>query len=181
MRIRTRGVALALVFGLAGCGGGGGGPATPNSPTPTPTPVPLPTPTPTPDPSPTPCTGGLCEAPVTNTNPVERVQLKLFQLFDANGFWIQPTPNPVQQVVREPIPVGYTIRVDVTGRDVDNKETLGNRGVQIEFFFSDPTMVQEQVQSDHQRKLKVLKPGSFRVYAVYDGVGSNDLRFNFVE
>jgi hypothetical protein len=109
---------------------------------------------------------------------VVRAQLKLYQLFDEDGNWVLPTPDPVQQVVREPIPVGYTIRLDVTGRDVDGKDTLGQK--QIEFFYSDENMVQISVQSDFQRKLKVLKEGSFTVHAVFDGVGTNDLRFTFV-
>jgi hypothetical protein len=92
---------------------------------------------------------------------------------------VLPTPDPVQQEVKEPIPVGYTIRLDVVGRDKDNNETLGQKNIQ--FFYSDETMVQVAIQSDFQRKLKVLKPGRFTTYAVFDGVGSNDLRFTFVE
>ena len=130
---------------------------------------------PTPDPN---CTQGLCEEPTTNTNPVVRAQLRLYQLFDAEDNWVQPTPNPEQQVVKEPIPVGYTIRLDVVGRDADNKDTLGKQ--QIEFLYSNESMVQISIQSDFQRKLKVLKPGSFTVHATFDGVGSNDLRFTFV-
>lgn len=172
------GLALAVILPLAACGGGGGSsPTAPPTPAPTPTPAPQPTPTPTPTPDPN-CTQGLCEEPTTNTNPVVRAQLKLYQLFDEDGNWVLPTPDPVQQVVREPIPVGYTIRLDVTGRDVDGKDTLGQK--QIEFFYSDENMVQISVQSDFQRKLKVLKEGSFTVHAVFDGVGTNDLRFTFV-
>ena len=175
-RAFSLGVLPALVLSLAACGGGGGGsPTAPPTPAPTPTPAPQPTPTPTPDPN---CTQGLCEEPTTNTNPVVRAQLRLYQLFDAEDNWVQPTPNPEQQVVKEPIPVGYTIRLDVVGRDADNKDTLGKQ--QIEFFYSNESMVQISIQSDFQRKLKVLKPGSFTVHATFDGVGSNDLRFTFV-
>jgi len=81
--------------------------------------------------------------------------------------------------VKEPIPVGYTIRLDVTGRDKDYKDTLGNK--QIVFGYSDPSMIEEFIQSDFQRKIRVLKPGKFRVFASFDGVGSNDLNFTFVE
>ena len=42
-------------------------------------------------------------------------------------------------------------------------------------------MVQESIQSDFQRKLKVKKAGAFTVYVTFDGVGSNDLRFTFKE
>jgi hypothetical protein len=173
-RALSRGVLLALILSLAACGGGGGGSPT-APPTPAPTPTPAPQPTPTPDPN---CTQGLCEEPTTNTNPVVRAQLRLYQLFDTEDNWVQPTPDPVQQVVKEPIPVGYTIRLDVVGRDSDNKDTLGKK--QIQFFYSNESMVQISIQSDFQRKLKVLKPGSFKVHAIFDGVGSNDLQFTFV-
>ena len=167
---------LALfALSLAACGGGS--PAAPGpTPSPVPTPVPTPTPTPTPD---TICFQGLCEAPTTNTNPVVRAQLRLYQLFDENGTWVQPTPDPVKQVVKEPIPLGYTIRLDVVGRDADYKDTLGKQ--QIEFYYSDPEMVQVSIQSDFQRKLKVLKPGKFVVHAIFDGIGTNDLNFTFIE
>jgi len=107
------------------------------------------------------------------------VQLRLYQLFDKDGNWVQPTPDPVKQVVQEPIPVGYTIRLDVVGRDKDEKDTLGRKDIQ--FFYSDPSMIEEFIQSDFQRKIRVLKPGKFRAYAMFDGVGSNDLNFTFVE
>jgi hypothetical protein len=172
-------VCLALlVVASAACGGGGGGVTNPppvTQPTPTPAPQPTPTPTPTTDPD---CTQGLCEPATTNTNPVVLAQLRLYQLFDDEGIWVQPTPDPVQQVVREPIPVGYTIRLDLVGRDSANKDTLGKK--QIEFYYRPEDMVQVSIQSDFQRKLKVLKEGSFTVHAVFDGVGSNDLRFTFV-
>lgn len=178
IRSLTRvGLALLVVLTLAACGGGSG-PSGPTTPAPTPTPAPQPTPTPTPTP-PAGCFEGLCEEPTTNTNPVVRAQLRLYQLFDENGTWVQPTPDPEKQVVKEPIPIGYTIRLDVVGRDADFKDTLGKQ--QIEFFYSDPEMVQVSIQSDFQRKLKVLKAGKFVVHAVFDGVGTNDLNFTFVE
>lgn len=167
--------AVAALSSLAACGGG----SSPAAPAPAPTPIPTPVPTPTPTPAPALCFEGLCETPTTNTNPVVRAQLRLYQLFDDNGTWIQPTPDPVKQVVKEPIPLGYTLRLDVVGRDLDYKDTLGKQ--QIEFFYSDPDMVQVSIQSDFQRKLKVLKPGKFVVFAVFDGIGTNDLSFTFVE
>lgn len=60
-----------------------------------------------------------------------------------------------------------------------NEDTLGQK--QIEFSYSDASLVEVAIQSDWQRKLKVLKPGAFTVHARYDGIGSNDLRFTFVE
>jgi hypothetical protein len=82
-------------------------------------------------------------------------------------------------VVREPIPLGYTIRLDLVGKDATNKDTQGRK--EITFVYSDDSMVEVSIQSDWQRKLKVVKPGKFTVYALYDGVGSNDLHFTFVE
>jgi hypothetical protein len=177
-RLTGMGLCLPLVLSLAACGGGSSSTPTP-VPTPVPTPTPQPQPTPTPTPDPANCNQGLCEPSTTNTNPVTWVQLRLYQLFDKEGNWVQPTPDPVKQVVKQPIPVGYTIRLDVTGRDKDQNDTLGKKD--IKFIYSDPSMVEEFIQSDFQRKLKVVKPGKFLVYADFDGVGSNDLNFTFVE
>src|SRR5262245_30377150 len=90
-------LAPAAIVGLmTACGGGSGAP----TPLPTPAATPTPAPGPTPSPSPTPCTEGLCEDPTTNTAPVVRAVLRLYQLFDADGGWVTPTPNPEQQVVK---------------------------------------------------------------------------------
>ena len=175
---------FAAVAVLAGSGlscGGGGSPVSPGPSNPTPTPAPAPTPTPVASSSPTPsppCDG--CEPPVTNRNPVARVILKLYQCFDRNN---QPTfcPDPVKQVVNEPIPVGYRIRLDVTGRDADQHDTNGvSNGEGIVFIYSDPTFVEENIMSNWQRKLLILKPGKWEVYAVFDGVASNSLAFTFI-
>lgn len=173
----TRAATLSGLLVLAACGGGSGAP----SPLPTPVPTPSPTPQPTPSATPTPttCTQGLCEEPTSNTAPVVRAVLRLYQLFDDQGTWVLPTPDPQQQVVKEPIPVGYTIRLDLVGKDANNQDTHGQK--QIEFLYSDPSLVEVAIQNEWQRKVKVLKPGSFTVFATYDGVGSNDLRFTFVE
>jgi hypothetical protein len=123
---------------------------------------------------------GLCEEPTANRNPVVRVILKLYQCFDRDN---QPTfcPDPVRQVVNEPIPVGYRIRLDVTGRDVDQHDTNGvSNGEGIVFIYSDPSVVDEHIMSNWQRKLLILKPGQWEVYAVFDDVASNSLGFTFV-
>ena len=75
--------------------------------------------------------------------------------------------------------MGYTIRLDVTAKDAQDKDTIGKKD--INFIYSDPEMVQESIQSDFQRKLQVPKTGTFAVYVDFDGVGSNDLRFTFEE
>jgi len=167
---------VALALALGGCGGGS--PTAPPTPAPTPTPVPAPTPTPSPTPDPA-CVVGLCEPPTTNTAPPVRVILRFFQLFDANGTWVLPTPDPVRQVVREPIPLGYTIRLDMTGKDADEKPTNGKGNV--DFVISDPTMVDIAISGDFQRKVKVLKPGKWDIYGILDGVASNSLGFTFCD
>ncbi len=165
--------ALAATILLGACGG-----SSPTNSTPMPTPAPTPTPTPTPAPTPTPCTQGLCEDPVTNTNPVARAQLRLYVMWDKDGKPV-PAPDPVHQVVVEPIPVGYEFRLDVTGRDADGKETNGKGN--IEWFISDANMVDVDARTPWQHDFKVVKPGKWTVYVMFDGKGSNDLSFTFVQ
>lgn len=157
----------ALVLFATACGGG----SSPGAPTPAPTPTPTPTPAATPPP---PCPDGACG----NTSPVVRTQLRLYLLFDDKGKLVEPTPDPVKQVVEEPIPVGYRIRLDVTGRDAEGRETNGKG--QITWFYSDDDMVGTDPRSAWQRDVTVLKPGKWSVYVIFDGVGSNDLNFTFV-
>jgi hypothetical protein len=84
----------------------------------------------------------------------------------------------VKQVLAEPIPVGYTMRLDVTGRDVDGHETDG-RG-QIEWFYSGEDLIHTNARSAWQRDIIVAKPGTWSVYVVFDGVSSNSITFTFV-
>jgi hypothetical protein len=173
---------LALHAGacLMACGGGGSSPTTPSTPSPTPTPTPVATtPSPTPSPSPTPCTTGLCEDPTTNTAPPERVILRFYQLFNEKGEWVLPTPDPYKQKVREPIPLGFTIRLDVTGKDADGQPTNGKED--IAWLYSDDGMIEEASQGPFQRKVKVLKPGKWELYVVFDGTPSNSLGFTFCD
>ena len=138
---RTLGLAGSLAV-LSACGG-----SSPAAPTPTPTPVPTPVPTATPNPEPTAtptptptpdCTNGLCEDPTTNTNPVVYAILRLYTVQDESYVWIPDWP------MHQPIPVGYHIRLDVTGKDQSNKDTLGDQGVKINWNFSDPSMVERE-------------------------------------
>jgi hypothetical protein len=133
-------------------------------------------PSPTLDPT---CTVGLCEPPTTNTAQPERVLLKLYQLFDEKGQWALPTPDPFKQRVKEPIPVGFTIRFDVTGKDADGNPTNGKE--QLDWIYSDATMIADSIQSSFQRKVKVLKPGKWELYVLFDGTPSNSLGFTFCD
>lgn len=180
MNLRSRPFALlllALPLHLA-CGGSSPANPTPNptpvaTPTPAPAPTPTPAPEPTPSPSPTPCTAGLCEDPTTNTGAVVSVILKLYVVQDE---FLQPI---LGWDPGKPIPVGYTIRLDVTGKDQYGNDTNGDRGVNIVFNYSDPSMVQEGGNHAWQRKLLIKKPGPFKAWAVFDGVRSNDLDLLF--
>jgi hypothetical protein len=168
MRLYRAGILGIL---MAGCGGG-------SMPTVVPTPAPTPTPvvqvTPTPAPSGTPCPDGSCG----NTQAVVRAQLRLYLLMDEQGRLVEPTPDPVRQVVLEPIPVGYTIRLDVSGKDANGDETDG-RG-EIQWFYSGQDLIDTNIRTPWMRDIKVVKPGTWSVYVVFDGVGSNDLTFTFV-
>jgi hypothetical protein len=172
-------VVLLLPFfsSLLGSACGSGGPAAPAVPTPAPTPTPTPAPvaTPTPAPTPSPCTYGLCEAPTTNTNPVVKANLHLYTVQDRDFQLIPDWP------LSEPIPVGYLLKIDVTGKDAEGKETLGDQGVQIDFFYSDPDMVEAGGNHPWQRRLLVKEPGIFQAWVVYDGVRSNTLELRFVK
>ena len=167
MRVWT---ASLLVIGLAACGGGGS-----NNPT---DPVVIATPTPTPTPqataTPDPCPHGACG----NTNTVVRAQLRLYLVIDEHGKLVEPTPDPVQQVLQEPIPVGWTLRLDVAGRDANGDETNG-RG-QIQWFYSGEDLIDTNIRTPWMRDIKVVKPGTWSVYVVFDGVGSNSILFTFV-
>jgi len=167
-----------LALGFVQCGGSSG---TPTTPPVTLAPAPLPTPTPTPGPGSNDCVpGGDCS---TNKAPVVRAQLRLYKLFDNRGQWFLPTPDPVKQVVQEPIPVGFTMLFDVTGRDAENKETLGVKGdgEGIVWYPSDESLARVAgTPSAWQRKYQVLQPGQFTLFVSFDDVGSNDLQITFV-
>jgi hypothetical protein len=92
---------------------------------------------------------------------------------------VLPTPDPVKQVVKEPIPVGFTLRIDLTAKDADDKATNGKGDVS--FDISDPTMVDIALSGDFQRKIKVLKPGKWEIFGILDGVASNSLGFTFCD
>jgi hypothetical protein len=170
-----------LLMGCAvvvGCGGSSAStiPNPVSTPTATPAPPTPTSPSPTPDPA---CNVGLCESPTINTAPPERVVLRLYQLFDEKGQWALPTPDPFKQKVREPIPVGFIIRFDVTGKDADGNPTNGKEDVN--WIYSDPSMIEDSIQSNFQRKVRILKPGKWELYVLFDGTPSNSLGFTFCD
>ena len=104
-----------------------------------------------------------------------RVNLHIFTVQNRDFELIPDWPG------NKPIPVGYLIELDVTGKDGYGQETLGNQGVNIDFFYSNPHMV--QAGGNHhpwQRRVLVKEPGYFEAWVVYDGVRSNTLQLRFV-
>ena len=160
---------VALGAGMAGCGSS----SSPAEPVPTvPLASPAPTPTPTPvasepshNPTPPPCTQGLCEPPVTNTNPPVRLTIRIYKVQDLDGRIIAGIPDS--------IPLGYTVTIDATPKDAGNKDTLGSGTV--DFSFSDMNLIEVGSNHGFQKKLKVLAPGLLEVKASLDGIDSNTL------
>jgi hypothetical protein len=109
--------------------------------------------------------------------PVTRAILRPYALLDPGGGLVFPSPGHDHGVVTPNIPLNYTLRLDVTGKDKDGYETngIGGTGNGIIWYYSDASLIEEGIQSNWQRKLKALKPGSLKVYVVFDGIGSNDL------
>lgn len=148
------------------------GTSTPAAPTPSPSPVAAASPTPvaTPVPSPTPTPEG--ETPVTNTNPATRLTMRIFVIEHADGTY-SGNVNPGL-----PITVGDTARLDVTAKDIDNRETVGRSEVQ--FFFSDPGLARITGNHTNQRRVQGLAIGSIECWAVQDGITSNTITLTFV-
>lgn len=164
-------LAMGMAALLAACGGSGSITTPPVTTTPPSTVGSQPSPTPSP--SSTPCPDGACN----NTNAVVRAQLRLYLLFDQNRVVVTPTPDPVKQVLEQPLPVGYTIRLDVSGRDANGDETNGKG--QIQWFYSGQDLVDTDMRSPWQRDVTIVKPGQWSVYVNFDGVDSNSIAFTF--
>src|SRR5438034_10378394 len=159
-------VLLGALVVLPACGA-----STPAAPTPSPAAIATPAPvaTPTPAPTPTPEEG---EPPVTNTNPAARLGMRIFVIENPDGSY---TGNVDP---KQPIPVGYTARLDVTAKDADNRETTGQSDVQ--FFFSDLGLVRVTGNHPNQRRVQGLAVGTVDCWAVQDGVQSNTITLKFV-
>jgi hypothetical protein len=122
--------------------------------------------------------GGDCS---TNKAPVVRTILRIYRMFDNRGNFVG-APDPMHQVLAQPIPVGFTMLLDVTGRDKDNKETLGPSGDGSGIvWYLDPedAVTAAGFPSPWQHKYVVTKPGPFTVFVTFDGVGSNDIHMTF--
>jgi hypothetical protein len=157
---------VAMAAALPACGGGSTAPVTPSTPTPTPTPIAAPTPTPTP----TPCNDGACG----NTNEVVRVRFRLYLVLDASGNPVSPTPDPVRGVVGEPLPVGHRVRFDVVGEDSRGRETNGRKNITWVVGEGEGSIQDLGIREEgFQRDYRLVAPGRFSVYVVFDGVASN--------
>ena len=160
-------VLLGALVVLPACGS-----STPAAPTPAPaavaTPTPVPVATPAPTPTPTPEEG---EPPVTNSNPAARLGMRIFVIENPDGTYTGDV-DP-----KQPIPVGYTARLDVTAKDIDNRETVGQSDV--EFFFSDTGLARITGNHTNQRRVQGLAVGSLDCWAVQDGVKSNTITLTF--
>ena len=152
---KGRAVLLGAVIVLPACGG-----SSPAAPTPSPSPVVVATPTPTPVPATTPAPSPPPEEgepPVTNTNPAMRLSMRIFVIENPDGTY---TGNVDPKL---PIPVGHTARLDVTAKDLDNRETVGRSDV--EFFFSDPGLAGREPQQSacagprHRQPRLLGRPG----------------------
>jgi len=155
-----------IVSALAGCGS----PTDPVVPSPSPTAaVATPAPASSPTPAPTPTPAG--EPPVENTAPAVRVTIRLYAVEDGAGNFM-PNWDP-----SEPIPTRFWARVDVTSKDEKGRETNGN-GI-VEFFLSDPRLIEVTGGHTNQRRLKALGATTVEVWATQDGVRSNTLTLTF--
>jgi hypothetical protein len=165
-------VAGAFVLAVA-CGGGRNPASAPEPVAAQPTPAPTPTPASTPAPSPTPTPCDECEAPVTNTNPVARLTLRVYFVEDGEG-------NVTTLGVQDVIPLGYLIHIDAVPKDAEGRETLG-RGDAVRFSFGgDTDSVTIGGNHPFQRKLRVLDQGVVTAEGQLERVRSNNLRLKLV-
>ncbi len=174
--------ALLVVVPVVGCTSSTSGPdpvpsvAAQGSPSPAPTPTPTPTPTPVavaPTPTPAPdCDRGLCEAPITNTNPPVRLTIRLYSAVDGRGKLVS---NPPVNAV----PLSYRITLDAVAKDAAGYETNG--GGKVNYDFSNPGALSLSGTHPFQVKVQASQTGEITAWAELDGVRSNDLNLIFIE
>jgi hypothetical protein len=168
MRMRTL-AAVVLLCGVIGTVPGCGGSSSGTDATDVATPAPPPPPAaeePPHNPAPPPPACQECEPPVTNTNPPVRLTIRIYKIQDLNGTLLEGPIPPS-------IPLGYTVTIDATPKDVDNRDTLGSGTV--EFTVSDPDLVKIKSNHGFQKKLTILGEGLIEVKASLDGIDSNTL------
>jgi hypothetical protein len=159
-------VTCAAAGMVAGCGDGDSMVDAPTVVDPAPVaphPPPAPPAPPAQTPAPPPCDG--CEPPVTNTNPPVRLTIRIYKVQDADGAIVPGIPSS--------IPIGYTVTIDATPKDANNKDTLGSGTV--EFILSQDDLVETSGNHGFQEKMKVLREGQIEVKAFLDGIESNTL------
>jgi hypothetical protein len=180
MSIRSSIVPSAILSAavMAGCGGSSPSPAAPSAVA-TPAPVPVATPTPVPSPTATPAV--VCaDCEITdNHDPVETASIRLYVLFNQEHELIEPpTPDPDGTI---PIRVGHQMRLDLTGKDAQRRQTYGTH-TSIDWYFSDESIIDMRPKVDNfQQDIWPNEPGTLTVYAIFDGVRTNDLTFRFVK
>jgi hypothetical protein len=87
------------------------------------------------------------------------------------GLWIQGFTE------EDAIPVSYTVTVDATAKDENNRDTLGRSPIAWTFKNAEgATIVGNHT---HQRRIKGHKPGTVLVTASQDGVKSNTVALQF--
>jgi hypothetical protein len=178
MSVRASILSCALLSSvvIVGCGGSASSPATPTAvvtPAPTPAPTPMPSPTATP-------TVVCADCEITdNHNPVETASIRLYVLFNEEHELIEhPTPDPDGAI---PIRVGCQLRLDLTGKDAQRRQTYGVN-TSIDWFFSDESIIDKRPKVDYfQYDIWPNEPGTLTVYVIFDGVRTNDLTFRFVK
>jgi len=168
--MRSTSLPLIALLALPACGGGpnGAAPVTPIVATPTPTPAATAAPTPVPAPTPT-CDE--CEPAVESNTPATRLTIRLYILTNDKG-------KQIRNYDPEKIPVGWHLTLDAVAKDVEGRETNGEKI--LRWFIDNPGLVEQGGNHPHQTKITPTAEGQVEVYGKQDGATSNVLRFVFV-
>jgi hypothetical protein len=168
--MRSTALPLILLLALPACGGGSSAPDK-VSPTPAPTAAPTPTPTATPVTAATPTPCDECEPTVESNTPATRLTIRLYILTNDKG-------KQIRNYDPEKIPVGWHLTLDAVAKDVDGRETNGEKV--LRWFVDNPGLVEQGGNHPHQTKITATAEGRVEVYGKQDGATSNVLRFVFV-
>ena len=106
-----------------------------------------------------------------NTNPVARVQAKVF-FVECNGGEVPGTGSASEA------PVGCRVHLDVTPKDAGGKPTQAKGKPQ--WSYSDTSAIDIAGNSPYNPVLTVKKTGSTSISCTIDGVRSNDISLRFV-